>query len=110
MAGHEIGQQELFFAVLLIERVILVHKPFIYRIFGLDHLGDVLRGDFQLTGDVVLHKFTEEGIIFVGGKIIKLNAAADKDFFEADGVILRNYPTKIHMLAANEMSYDSAVQ
>ena len=87
MAGHEIGHQELIHIVLLVQSKIFVHKPIVYRVPGLAHaaehrIGHVLRGDLQLPGDVVLHQLPEEGVLGVGQKIVKANAAANEDLLD----------------------------
>ena len=42
----------------------------------------MLRGDLQLPGDVVLHQLPEEGVLGVGQKIVKANAAANEDLLD----------------------------
>ena len=43
----------------------------------------MLRGDFQLTGDVVLHQLPEKGVVLVRQQIVKADAAADEHLFDA---------------------------
>lgn len=38
----------------------------------------MLRGNSQLTADVILYEFTEKFVIFIFNKIIKTDSAADK--------------------------------
>ena len=84
MAGHEIGHQILIHAVLLVQGVVFFNEPVVNRIFRLAHpaedgIGNMLRRHLQLPGDVVLHQFLEEGVLFVCQQIVEADAAADED-------------------------------
>ena len=83
MAGHEVGNQVLLQAILAAQGEILLHKPVVHRISGLAHpgkhrIGNVLRGNLQLTGHMILHQLPEEGLLLLCQQIVKANAAADK--------------------------------
>ena len=43
----------------------------------------MLRGNSQLTADVILYKFTEKLVIFIFNKVIKTDSAADKHLFNS---------------------------
>ena len=84
VAGHEIGNQILLHAVLPVEGKVFLHKLIVDRILGLAHpgqngIGNVFRGNLQLSGNVVLHQLLQEGILFVCQQVVKADAAADKD-------------------------------
>ena len=86
MAGHEVGHQELIHIVLLVQGEIFGDKLVVHGISGFAHaaehrIGHMLRGHFQLAGDVVLHQLPNEGIFFVCQEIVKPDTAADKDLF-----------------------------
>ena len=88
MAGHEIGNQVLVHAVLLVQGEILIHKSVVDCVSGLAHpvqhrIGHMLRCDLQLSGDMELHQFLKESILLVCQEIVKANAAADEDFLHA---------------------------
>ena len=83
MAGHKIRYKVLIHAVLLIQCEILVHKLIVHRVPGFSHpvqncIGHMLRGHFQLAGNVELHQFLEEGVLLVRQQIVKPDAAADE--------------------------------
>ena len=87
MAGHQVGNEVLVHTVLLVESKILVHKPVVNCISGLahfvqHHIGYVLRRHLQLAGNVILHQFFKEGILFVRQQIVKPDTATDKYFFD----------------------------
>ena len=88
MAGHEVGDEILIHAVLPVQGKIFFHKLVVHRVFGLAHpgedgVGHMLRGDFQLTGNVVLHQLPEKGVFFVRQQIVEADAAADEHLFDA---------------------------
>ena len=88
MAGHEVGDEILIHAVLPVQGKIFLHKLIIHRVPGLAHpgenrVGHMLRGDFQLTGNVVLHQLPEKGVLFVRQQIVEADAAADEHLFDA---------------------------
>ena len=83
MAGHEVGDKVLIHPILLVQGEILVHKFVVHGVPGLAHpgknrIGNVLRGNLQLAGNVVLHQLLEEGILLVREQIVKADAAADE--------------------------------
>ena len=43
----------------------------------------MLRGNLQLTGNMILHQFPEKTVVRICQKIVEPNAAADKDPFDA---------------------------
>ena len=88
MAGHQVGHKVLLFARLFAQLVELILE----LVEGLDgrlaHVGEgiggaVLRGNFQLAGDVVFHQLLEEGIVRVGHQIVEPDAAADEYLLDA---------------------------
>ena len=85
MAGHQVWDQVLVHAELLVEGKIFIHKPIVNGVFGFSHarkdsVGYVLRGNFQLSGNVELHQFFEEGVLLICQQIVKADTAADKNF------------------------------
>ena len=88
MAGHEVGDEILIHTVLPVQGKIPLHKLVVHRVFGLAHPGEnrvgyVLRGDLQLTGNVVLHQLPEKGVLLVRQQIVEADAAADEHLFDA---------------------------
>ena len=62
-------------------------KLVVDRVSGLAHLGEnrvghMLRGDLQLTGNVVLHQLPEKGVLLVRQQIVEADAAADEHLFD----------------------------
>ena len=69
---------------------------------GLSHaaqhrVGDVLRGDLQLTGDVVADQLPKEGVLPVRKKIVEADAAADKDLLHPGNG--SEFPQQRHIVA-----------
>ena len=88
MGGHEIGDQELVHAVFLVEPLVLVPELFIGLDVGLAHgvqnVGHaVLRGDLELSADVVLDQVGEELAVFVLHQIVEADAGTDENFLDA---------------------------
>ena len=81
VTGHEVRHEVLLFARLPAQLVELILK----LVEGLDrrlaHVGEgvggaVLRRNFQLAGNVVLHQLLKESVIGVGHQVIEADAAA----------------------------------
>ena len=87
MAGHEVGDEILIHAVLPVQGKIFFHKLVVHRVPGLAHpgenrVGHMLRGDLQLTGNVVLHQLPEKGVLLIRQQIVEADAAADEHLFD----------------------------
>ena len=86
--GHEIRHDELLHVLLLVDLLILLKELEVDRMTRLSHLlqhmvGDVLRRDLELAGDVIAHQLVEKCLGLVGQQIVEADAAADKDLFDA---------------------------
>ena len=88
MARHEIRNEVLFlsqFPVGFIEPVLELQESLDV---GLSHevrhvFDDVFRSHFQLTADVVLAEFLDEGLVVIGQDIVIAQARTDEDLLDA---------------------------
>ena len=86
--GHEIGHHELLHVLLLVDLFVFFEEPEVDRVARLAHflknmVGDVLRRDLELAGDVIAHQLVEKCLGLVGQQIVEADAAADKDLLDA---------------------------
>ena len=87
MAAHQIRHQILFHAKAFVDIVVFLYESFINIAGRFAHLHqnffrNMLRGNFQLTADMIFTQFIEESFIFVINQVIVTNTGTNKYLFD----------------------------